>query len=357
MENQEKKKDPLKELNILKQDVLDNRIKDPIQLRVRCKQVWDSLHDEQSDTVLNQALTSLNRLIGSGKINPYFRAIIATTAGAIIETGKVDPMIIFENTFNLFMTAIRLGQDILKVKEQDPHPKISKIDPELQKKYPDATLAWAVLDVLSEPMKSLLIMSKKARQSIKDNDNYSAITNSILTYSYYHEGCYWVYTAINIMDGDILIFHPQSFRGFKIRVTDMIDPMILSYLCTKNLTGDPNEGFIPKQSNVGASQFGLFNWKLINYLYKEGTEPGSNSWSKSGVELMKNNNAYIGSGTNMSDVLVFNNEIPILFLVDYGKPLNFEIHELGLVKPKAELVEKLDRSDVEKWLNKIKLHS
>ncbi len=252
------------------------------------------------------------------------------------------------------MTALQLGRDILNFKEDQNDHKIVGINPEIQKKYPDATFAWAVLDVVSEPMKSLLIISKKARRSIREHERSSEIINSIISYSNFHQGCYWIYTALNIMDDDILVFHPQSFRGYKIHVTDMIDPMILSHLCTKKLVGDPEEGLIPEKPNVGTTQFGLFNWKLINYLYKDGTEPGSASWSMNAMDLMKNSDAYIGSGSTMNEVLVFNNEIPILFIVDYGKSFNFEINELGTLKPKVELVEKITKSEIEQWFHRLR---
>ena len=347
-------KDPLNDIRILKKDVLDKQIKDPIQLQKRCKQIWQLLETEENTETLNQALSILNELIVNAQINPYFRAILTTTGGAIIETGKTDAMIIFKSTLSLFMTALFRGQEILKAKKDGKDSRGSTIDSNLQKKYPDATFAWTVLDMVCEPMKSMLIMSKEVRKSIKEHEKHDEIINFIISYSNYHEGCYWVYTTLHIMDGDILVFHPQSFRGYKIHVTDMIDPMILSHLCTKNLVGDPNEGFIPAKNSTGTTQFGLFNWKLMNYLYKEGKEPNMTTWSKTGIDLMKNEDAYIGNGSNMSEVLVFNNEIPILFLVDYGKTFNFEIHDLGKLKPNLELVEKMDRAEVETWFSKIR---
>lgn len=156
------------------------------------------------------------------------------------------------------------------------------------------------------------------------------------------------------MDGDMLVFHPQSFRGYKIHVTDMLDPMILSHLCTKNLVGKSKDGLIPATEYTGTTQFAIFNWKLIQYFYKEGTEPRLKTWTKTGKDLEEYEDAYIGTGSTMNEVLVFNNEIPILFLVDYGAPFNFEIHDLGKIKPKMELSEVLGRTEVENWLNKMR---
>ena len=345
---------PLNELNKLKKDMLDKQIKDPIQLQRRCRQIWQNLATEEDVSILNQSLSILNELIERAQLNPYYRALLATTAGAIIEQGKADTMIVFNSILSLFMTALLMGRDILKVKKEKNQSIDSGINEELKKKYPDASYAWAVLDVVSEPMKSMLIMSKKARQAVKDHEKYDDIINSINSYKNYHSGVYYVYTTMNIMDGEILVFHPQSFRGYKVQVTDMIDPMILSHLCTKNLTGNPDEGLIPAKDNIGTTQFALFNWKLINYLYKEGTEPGSKTWAKNGMDLMKHNDAYIESGGTMKEVLKFNNEIPILFLVDYGTPFNFEIYNLGKIKPEMKLVKKMDKKDVEKWFGKLK---
>lgn len=251
--------DPLNELNLLQKDVLDKTIKDPIQLQKRCRKIWQMLEKEENETMLNQALSILDKMIANAKINPYFRALLATTAGAIVETGKSDGMIIFESTLSLFMTALQRGTDILKLKIKNKDYNNSKIDSEMQKMYPDATFAWAVLDIVCEPMKSILIMNKEARKSVKEHQHHEDILNSILSYMNYHHGCYYVYTMIHIMDGDMLVFHPQSFSGYKIHVTDMLDPMILSHLCTKNLVGNPEEGLIPSKDNTGTTQFGLFN--------------------------------------------------------------------------------------------------
>jgi len=295
----------------------------------------------------NQALKIFNELIAI-KLNPMIRAMFAMIAGAMVEQGDVNPTLVLESVFDLFISLMIKGKKILELYKEGENSEKKLSEEEINQNYPNEFLAWKTLENAWLPMKALLIMSRKIRNKIKKHPQYDEIIEIIKTYIDYHSGVHWVYMALNIFDGEILVFHPETKRGYKVLAESIEHPFTLSNLLTRTLVGNPKNGLIPKTCDGGATQFWIFNWKVIQDLEK---------YDFDGKQLIINSPAYIGSSSMMDEILCFEDKYPIVFLVDLGnvswtfdtRPSFPEIH------PKMELLEILDEKTVEQWISKLKM--
>lgn len=338
--------DYLHRLTKFKEDLEFNRIQDNATFQTEFQYItqnWESLDIPYR----NQALEIFNELINL-KINPMLRAIFAVAAGSIIEEGGVNSTIILRNVLTLFMNSMFNAKKILEVYQKEEHSQEKISDSDLERQYPDAFFAWKILDTIWVAMKAILIMSKDARLLLKNHPKYGEIHDTLRAYMPFHGGTRWVYMAANIFDGELLVFHPETKRGYKVAAESIEHPFTLSSLLTQTLAGDPEKGLIPKKENTAATQFWMFNWKVIHDLEK---------YDLKAHELMLKSPAYIGSGSMMDEILWFKDEFPIVFLIDLGiVSWSFDTNpSFSQIHPKIELKEILDEKTVEEWFSKLKM--
>ncbi|MBD3408275.1 MAG: hypothetical protein GF411_19285 [Candidatus Lokiarchaeota archaeon] len=132
----------------------------------------------------NKALGIISEIIDISieKTRLDIAGLIGVVGGHIVELDQTDPMIIFPQTYNLFMNVLNIAKPILKIYKynpnQDPH--------ELNKQYPERFFAWLVLDDAWRPIYAIVSNSEKARNMLSNNSQFLKF---LTPYLEYHEGC------------------------------------------------------------------------------------------------------------------------------------------------------------------------
>lgn len=290
----------------------------------------------------NKALIKIAELVEFAAVqgSPELAAMVATIGGAIVELKKVNPMLLLPQVYTLMMNMLHHAKPILEKHMNTPNPN----EKELQHENPQSYYAWQVLERAWLPLKTILTHSREARENLRSSKQFNAF---LIPYVKYREGCMWVFRALHIYDGEMLIFHPEHMRGYRIKVADIDHPFTLSHLLTQKLVGDPSEGLIPKKpKSSDITQFWVYNWEIIKEMPNDFKDLSVMEYLKSPT--------YLGSESWMFD-LSFYDEVPVLILIDTDFSFSFNVPgSFPELTPEISIQESFDESIVKEWLAKLR---
>ncbi len=321
--------------------------------------------------IKNQALEILAEMIPA-TYPLWFRAKLALLAGVIIEDGGTSPKIVSKCIHDLFQLALVMAKPVLNgiAADQEKRDREEAGKPEdggegdpkggddgevgdprdgllkrLGEKYPEAFLGWQVLNLVWQPFKAILVGDRDARNEFKQEEGLLTLLRA---YHDSHEGCYWVFNALQVFDGEMLVFHAQTKQGYRIYAQDIDTILVLAHRLTKTLVKEGEKGFIPPNGCQGASQFWLYQWPIVKEFPAD--------YSKVTIDALdENKNHYMGSGDFMDALTTFDGNVPIIILIDIDFGWSFDSGpSFPELSPKIELVEILEQSAVDSWFEKFR---
>lgn len=292
----------------------------------------------------NKALELMENII-SASYHPILSRGVAMLAGALIESGDADATIVVQCIYDLFMETIKNARPVLdeiaKLEEEEPiNEKV------LEEKYPESYYEWLGLERAWLPLKAVLVSNGAIRNELKKNDELLKVLRK---YQDSNNGCFWIYRALFIFEGEMLILHPQTKKGFRIFAEEVEHALTLSHLLTKMLVRKNDGDFIPPQEKLGTSQFWIYNWQAIKFFPEEYSKVSLDDLIECDVSV------HLGSGSFMTDIAYFEDKLPIIIAVDTEIPWSFPVTpSFPELSPKIELVEILQQITVDKWFERFK---
>ncbi|MBD3408277.1 MAG: hypothetical protein GF411_19295 [Candidatus Lokiarchaeota archaeon] len=290
----------------------------------------------------NEAVVKISELVefASVKGSPELGAMLGIIGGAIIELKKANPILLLPQVYTLMMNMLHHAKPILEIYANNPNPDKR----ELKQSNPQSFYAWEVLDKAWLPLTTIFTHSQQAREKIRKDKKFLEFLEPYVSH---HEGCMWIYRALHIYDGEIMVFHPEQMLGYRIMVEDIDHPFTLSNLLTEKLVGDPTQGCIPKKpKSSDIAQFWIYNWEVLKEMPEDFKDLSVMKYLKSP--------AYMGSESWMFD-LSFYNGIPVLVLIDTDFKFGFNIPgSFPELSSKITILETLDRTSVQDWLSKLR---
>ena len=248
----------LQKISEIKEALEQGEIKTTDDFHSRFDYFVDISHPRNLET-RNEALRLLEEII-SASFHPIISRRCALLAGAIIESDTTDSTIVAQCIHDLFMETIETAKPVLdEIAKNMEEPMNEKV---LEEKYPEAYYAWHGLKRVWIPFKAILVSNRTIRNDFKKNED---LLKYLKEYQDSNDGCFWVFQALFIFEGEILILHPQTRKGFRIFAKNIDSILPLSHLLTKMLVRKDERDFIPPKKGVKSSQFWLYNWQAVKY--------------------------------------------------------------------------------------------
>lgn len=169
--------------------------------------------------------------------------VVALACGALVEHGgdPKRPLDALLGRLPEVLAGAAAFADACRARaEADGDDAIERYGDEVAKTMPAETVAWGALDLFASAVIAVLARSSDARRRARPELLKRARAVADL-----HERAKFLAEMLRVLDDEILlVLHPESGRGWKVRVAGISDNFQLHTLLADALIGDPEKGLL-----------------------------------------------------------------------------------------------------------------
>ncbi|VTS05481.1 hypothetical protein [Tuwongella immobilis] len=248
-----------------------------------CQKLEHATMDEKNDGIRRIAGHLLESDLNTS-------SLLTVCCGAIIENGG-DPLPLAEPlttrlpgvlsqaaNFAEQCEQLAESQDADQAEPSDENP-VKRFGDDVAQKLPQAAKAWAVTESYGMGAIAALAHSKAVRKQFQESD----LLGAVAALARFHPEMHYVNMLLDVLDDEpLLVLHPESGKGFRLRMSGIADNFQLHTLLADLLIGPESVGQLPgerpPQPAIDAARdqpvnpeydtvygpFNLSNWPALN---------------------------------------------------------------------------------------------
>ena len=171
--------------------------------------------------------------------------VVALACGALVEHGgdPERPLDALLGRLPEVLAGASAFADACRVRaEADGDDAIERYGDEVAKTMPAETVAWGALDLFASAAIAVLARSPAARRQARGRPELLKRARAVADL---HERAKFLAEILRVLDDEILlVLHPESGRGWKVRVAGISDNFQLHTLLADALIGDPEKSLL-----------------------------------------------------------------------------------------------------------------